>query len=452
MKNKKTATIFLIFSFFLVSFVFSGCNLYQKPASKSPRLSLEVWGVFDDSSFSKKLLSSFANSNPKIKEVKYRKISDNAEEYERELIDAIASGKGPDIFYFENNWLPKHKDKIAPLPDSENYLISHKDEFVDVFYTDFVESSKNGKRDVYAMPLYNDTLALYYNKDMFNQAGIPYPPKTWDEVKEFTKKLTKIDEYGNITQSAIALGRSVEPGAINRSTDILSLLIMQNGGVMSQGENVNLSVAQQGGSNPGTAALNFYTQFARGDSDVYTWNSKMDYSIDSFRYRRVAMMINYAYMYDRLKRMDPKLNFDVAPVPQINLDRKVNYANYWGLAVTKNNDVPADSGLKNSDRINEAWKFVKYMTNKPTNRTDPNKIFLDASNRTAARKDLLEEQKSEAFRGVFAEQAYTSRSWRQPDELAVEEIMGEMINDVVSGNLDSDQALRAAVSRMNVLW
>ncbi|MEA1926347.1 MAG: extracellular solute-binding protein [Patescibacteria group bacterium] len=447
MKNKKFISCFLAICFFSFLFVFSGCT----KKTDSYELTLEVWGVFDDSDSFKDINKNFINKTLKVKDVKYKKISSNANEYEKELIDAIASGKAPDVVFFKNTWLPKHKEKFAPLPDSDTYLIKKKNEFVDVFYQDFVEEDRESRK-VYAMPLYCDTLALYYNKDMFNQAGIAYPPKTWDEVKDHTKKLTRIDNFGNITQSAIALGRSKDPGAINRSTDILALMMMQNGTAMNTDKIVTFNKSLYGDVNPGLSSLKFYAQFAQGDSDVYTWNTKMDYSIDSFRYRRVAMMINYSHMYDRLKKMDPKLNFDIAPVPQVNLDRNVNHASYWGLAVTKNKQ-PTSRKYGNDDRIKEAWKYVKYATNKPSRKGfDPGKSYLDITNKVAARKDLLEEQRNENFRGVFAEQAFTAKSWRQPDDTAVEDIMANMINDTVSGNLSANQALETAVSRINVLW
>jgi ABC-type glycerol-3-phosphate transport system substrate-binding protein len=447
MKNKKFLSLLLIVFFLAVSAIFSGCS--QTPTAYS--LELEVWGVFDNSNVFEEQIKYFTKTERRVAKVRYKKISDNAEEYERELVDAIASGKAPDIIYFKNSWLPKHKEKIAPYPASEQFLVENKDAFVDVFYTDFVEQTRDGK-EVYAMPLFNDTLALYYNKDMFNQAGIPFPPKTWDEVKDYTKKLTKIDEFGNITQSAIALGRSKEPGAINRASDILLLLTMQNGANITEKKNVDFGRSSLSSVNPGLAALKFYTQFSQGDSEVYTWNTKMDYSIDSFRYRRLAMMVNYSYMYERLKRMDPKLNFDVAPVPQVSLDQKANYADYWGLAVVKNKEIPPKSGYDNDKRITQAWKFINFMANKHTKKYDANKIFLDKTNRTAARKDLLEEQKSEAFRGVFAEQAFTSQSWRRPDELGADQIIVDLIDDTINGRIDPAQGLRTAASRINVLW
>ena len=64
---------------------------------------------------------------------------------------------------------------------------------------------------IFAMPLYSDTLALYYNKDLLSQAGIARPPRTWEELEIQVQTLTKIDEYGNITQSGISMGRSKKP-------------------------------------------------------------------------------------------------------------------------------------------------------------------------------------------------------------------------------------------------
>lgn len=48
---------------------------------------------------------------------------------------------------------------------------------------------------------------LYYRKDLFREAGLDpeKPPKTMDELIEYTKKLTKYDDKGNITQAGIAL-------------------------------------------------------------------------------------------------------------------------------------------------------------------------------------------------------------------------------------------------------
>lgn len=46
---------------------------------------------------------------------------------------------------------------------------------------------------MYGMPLFASTRALFYNKDLFKQAGVQSPPKTWDELMEAAKKLSALD-------------------------------------------------------------------------------------------------------------------------------------------------------------------------------------------------------------------------------------------------------------------
>lgn len=453
-KNKnKIKKFFHFLLLVLVAFfplILSGCIKKQNPIKY--QMSLEIWGVFDESEVIEKLVRDYRRANPQIREIRYKRISLNPVEYEKELLDALASGKGPDIFYFHNTWLPKHKDKIAPFPDSQNYIQHFKETFVDVAFNDFVEEN-----EVYALPLYCDTLGLYYNKDLLSQAGITTPPKTWDELINQVNLLTKFDQFGNIKQAAIAMGRSKDPGGINRAGDILALLMLQGGNsiVDERGYPVfDRSSFEK--VRPGQSALEFYTSFAQGSSDLYTWNSKMDYSIDSFRYGKTAMMINYSYWISRLKKLDPKLNFEVSAVPQVDLENKVNFANYWGLAVVKNKILTGENGEKvtytNNDRINEAWKLVRYLTDKPVaSQIDPNADYLASTLKPAARRDLIEKQKNEPSLGVFAVQNLTAQSFRQPDSFAVDEIFETMIDSVASGKMTPRNATEVAISQFRAL-
>jgi len=444
--NYRRITGFLLVSILtLTPFLFYGCG--DKGTVIPYKLTLEIWGVFDDSGNFADINTGYIGSNPRVEKVIYKKIASNPREFEKELIDAFASGNGPDAFYFSNSWLKKHENKIAAMPNSESFLTKHKNDFVDVVSQDFFKEG-----EVFALPLYCDTLALYYNKHSLNQAGITAPPKTWDEVKKQTKALTKIDEFGNITQSAIALGRSKAPGAINRSSDILILMMLQNGANLSNRDSIDFS-ASDTSVDPGVNALDFYTQFAKADLDVYTWSNKMHYSDDAFQDGEVAMIIGYPYKYDQLKKSAPKLNFEIAPVPQLNLDNKVNFANYWGLAVAKSKNIPADARYTNKDRVSEAWKYISFLTTKSAGSgNDPTKIYLDRTNKIAARKDLIEEQKKEAFRGLFAEQALTAKSWVVPDEVAADDILADAIDEVSGGESSVKDALDRAAARLKAIW
>ena len=125
---------------------------------------LEFWGVFDEPAAFSEAIRTFRRQNPNIN---IRYVPFPFEEYEKAVIDALAAGRGPDIWMIQSSWLPKHKDKLAPLDQNDkdlNYkLINFRQDFVEV-----AEDDLTNEGQIYALPLYVDTLALYYNNDLFN--------------------------------------------------------------------------------------------------------------------------------------------------------------------------------------------------------------------------------------------------------------------------------------------
>jgi multiple sugar transport system substrate-binding protein len=319
MKKEKIISICVIFLAATSIIFFSGCS--KNKNAPAYQMNLEVWGFIDDSDAFREINQNYRSLNPQIKQIQYKKVSSNIEEFEKELLNAIASGKGPDMIFFHNSWLMEHKNKIASHPLSEKYLSQFNKKFIDVASSDFIEENK-----IYAMPLHSDTLALFYNKEIFNQEGLTKAPETWEDLAEYTRKITDLNQDGTFSRSAIALGRSsVPPGEINRASDIMNLLFLQNNIQMIDDRGMSTTFNRDVLS---SSSLDFYTSFGK-DSPLHTWNSKMEGSVDSFRFGKTAMMINYSYMANKLKSTDPKFNFGIAPVPQIDLDKKVNYSNYW---------------------------------------------------------------------------------------------------------------------------
>lgn len=463
----------------ILSLIFlSGCF---KKKDTGYKVNLEVWGSFDDSDAYGKILEKYRMLNPYVGEIKYRKF--DVDNYKKDLIDALASGQGPDMFLIQNNWLPSFKDKIEPAP---TYLFGEQElrrDFVDVVADDFLDGGK-----VYAVPLSVDSLALYYNKDLFNAEGITRPPATWEELMEDLKRLTKIDQNGNIIQQGAALGTAYN---INRSTDILGLIMFQKGVRM-----VNESKTQTAFDNPvtvgsnsvqaGEDALEFYTRFSRASSPVYSWNSRMHYSLDAFYEGTAAMMLNYSWHYSNIKNKNSKLNFAVTPIIQFKNSRPVNYANYWGLAVAKNKVAPSGSSNQNIQppsnevRVHEAWQLIRFLTARDNGSVrlingkttlecftggksncieDNSKVFpvdidpaweyAKTQGKPGARRDIVERQKSDPMLGPFAYGNLIAKSWYQSDPEATETVLAQAINSVVSGAATVHDALELAANRVS---
>jgi len=283
-------------------------------------------------------------------------------------------------------------------------------------------------------------VALYYNKELFKRAeitdppGIPNPPKTWEDFKDDVEKLTVLDEKGNIKRAGATLGTAKN---INRSTDILTLLMLQSGTQMTNSEHTRATFNQMVRNYyPGQTALQFYTDFANPAKRVYTWNPNMEYSIDAFYQGKAAMMFNYSYHIPTIRAKAPKLDFGVAPVPQIKgSGEDVNFANYWGLTVSRK-----------SPNKPIAWDFIMFASQKENVRK-----YVKKTKRPSARRDLIEEQKSDEDLGVFAAQVLSAKSWYVVDQKSVETIFAEMIESVVLRRATPREAINLAAAQVSRL-
>jgi len=443
----------------------SGC-IFKDAPTETYQVDLEVWGVFDDSDAYTEAFNEYRKINPYIKEIRYRKFS--IDTYKEDLLNALAAGKGPDLFMIRNSWRRPFEDKIAPAPDALVTEKEFRDSFVDVASADFIGQDKK----IYGAPLTVDSLALYYNKDLLNAAGISQPPKTWEELLQAVSKLNQVDQLGNITQSGIALGTAMN---INRSTDILNLIMLQVGvplGEKGQEGRIDLNNEQA------QRAVDFYSQFARIGSPYYSWNPRQHYSIDAFYEGTLGMMINYSWQYETIKQKNAKLNIGVVPLPQFTGSQPMNVANYWGYAVAKNKPyvtppgapvVAVDQEKHNYLRTHEAWQLLKYLsfgtengkitlmngisgtTKEFTVPNDPTETYLKKTKKPAARRDLVEKQKNDVVFGSFSLGNLIAQSWYQGNPEAVEAIFADMIESINRGEKSVYEALSSTTQRINLV-
>lgn len=469
---KRNIKISLALLFMAGILTVSGCGC-KTTSPHQYDLSLEIWGTLDESDALNEIFEDYKKIDPNIFSITYKKIATDT--YKKELVDALASGQGPDIFLMNNSWLPSFKDKIVEAPVAEGVVNEQKfrNNFVDVAVADFLDSGK-----IYATPLSVNSLGLYYNKDLFNQAGITTPPADWNEFIADARKLTQINANGEMVQSGAAIGTAYN---INRSTDILNLIMLQRGTNMTDANGRvsfdNSTIVNNGAIFPGEDALNFYTQFANSSSPNYIWNPTQHYSIDAFAEGKTAMMFNYSWHMDTVANKSPKLNFAVAPIPQFPNTSKVNFANYWAYAVAKNktpnsnpygNSKTSKVTISNETRVADAWRFLTYLTTKPDGtfisktagtgigktvsvNFDPAKSFLEKTGEPAARRDIIEEQKSDPRIGVFATDNLIDRSWKESEPDSIEAIFAEMIDQVNKGQASVSDALKMAAARVQQL-
>jgi ABC-type glycerol-3-phosphate transport system substrate-binding protein len=109
----------------------------------------------------------------------------------------LAAGDPPDIIdvqgalwyqYAADGVLLDLTDRLAAEPDVK-----------DRFYPGLFEAASNFDGSYYMMPLYTPSTVLFYNKPMFEEAGLPGPPETMEELVEYSRALTDGERGGFIT-------------------------------------------------------------------------------------------------------------------------------------------------------------------------------------------------------------------------------------------------------------
>ncbi|MFA5644486.1 MAG: extracellular solute-binding protein [Patescibacteria group bacterium] len=432
--NKKIYILLIFFVFVLTAG--AGCKKQVIEQNTKPVV-LNYWRVFDGQDNFAEIIKAYNERHPYVT-INYRKL--RYEEYEQELLNAFAEDRGPDIFSIHNTWIKKYESKIEPLPDQTTMVFpvvkgsikketiqeikvvrsinlrELKQNFVDAVYSDVVINNK-----IYGLPLFVDTLAMYYNQDLFDSAGVIDVPKYWNrDFQQTVRKLTRQDLKGNILQAGVALGGGTN---VERFSDILSVLMMQNGAIMmSDSEQILFNTippnSQNKDYNPGLMALRFYTDFANPVKEVYSWNSTLDNSINAFASGKLAIMFGYSYHMPTIRATSPKLNFLVAPLPQIEgSSTPINFANYWVEVVSKK-----------SKYQNEAWNFVQFLTS-----AEQAESYLKKTKKPSALRSLLSKQREDLEIGVFADQVLTAKSWykgRNPN--LMENFFSQMIEETLS--------------------
>jgi ABC-type glycerol-3-phosphate transport system substrate-binding protein len=399
--------------------------------SKTPtvkNVTLKFWGVEDQAADFADIIKSYQGLHPYVK-ISYTPVK--LELYKDNLIKGWAKDQGPDIFVLPNTWISEFQEFLLPIPQSTKVVYYQtkkvlckkqteissitqksitsqelKNQYIDVVYPDVVRKDAKQNLQIYGLPLSIDTLVLYYNKNLLNNAQFVEPAKTWGEIIQHVPKLTKLDAENNILQSGLALGLSDN---INYYFDILSLLMMQNGTNMtdSTGKTVafNRSVASE--YNPGERALEFYTDFANLSKEVYAWNKNQQSSLDGFIRGKVAYYIGYQKDKATIDTKSSGLNYGIASIPHINEDGtdsllnpagnpiQINYANYWIYTVSQKTKYP-----------NEAWNFIQYMANEKRA-----KSYLAKTKKISVLKSILTSQINDLDLGVFAAQTLTASTW-----------------------------------------
>lgn len=312
------------------------------PAGETPGqdpVTISYWHIYTDGpmkDLTDQLLDEFKTANPHIT---VDQLGVNFFDYWTKLSTAMAAGSGPDLALNDTSTVPSRAKTGAILSTDE--FIARDGVQLDDFFPVLIDKMKyEGK--MYGMPNDTDVRVLYYNKKMFEEAGLDpnQPPANWDELEEYAEKLTK---WGSNDMLDV-IGFSPALGNLHFWT-----LAWTNGGgfwdeegkpTFNRPENLEaLEWEKKVQDKYGVKAMSAFNSQA----------SALGFS--PFIAGKAAMIVDVNNLYEEIKTRAPDLEFGVAPIPYKN--NPASWSAGFSLELVNNKD---------DKRANAAWELMKFLT------------------------------------------------------------------------------------------
>jgi len=343
----------------------AGCSFGKSNESTSNQPTTIKVMYYDESSFHSEygMLFSALNPNVEFEIVNTSRLYQEVTEektYET-LLDELIEKENPDILMLEPAQLTSFGDE-GKLYDIENLVNEEKYNAAGLApgVIDAMKALGNGK--LYGLPTSFYSQVIYYNKDLFDEYGVPYPTDqmTWAQIIDLAKMFPTEGEpmdrvYG------------IKMGWEKSLNDVVNTLATGESLRMFDPETLQMTID--------TPAWNSLIETAQSvlssnalffESDLYNEDGYVNYdgdwySRDPFYSGRLAMRLDGNYLINELENLknyaqnpdDLISNWDMvtAPVSSGNPDESsyISYSNIFAINNTSTN-------------VDAAWDFIGYIT------------------------------------------------------------------------------------------
>jgi multiple sugar transport system substrate-binding protein len=263
------------------------------------------------------------------------------DQLQQKVVTAFAAKTAPDVW----NTAPTFYYEFVQRGELENLTpyINRDKINLDAFFPNILTdlAVPTGSKNYYALPRNYVVSLLYYNKNVFDKAGIAYPDESWDwnRLLEVAKKLTIRNADGTVAQ----FGFVSSPWHT-----MLDPLILANGGRVLSDDQKSCRLTDP----VAIKTIQFMVDMVQGAKVSPNPTQLKEYIVespDSFKAGKVAMFITGSWAITSMREIKG-FEWDVAMVPKGSVKRVI----YGGP-----DTIAMSSSAKNK---NGAWELVKFLT------------------------------------------------------------------------------------------
>lgn len=326
MKRKLVAMLAVVMT---ATVVLSGCGGKgdEKTADGKTRIRFASWDTAEDADAQQKLVDRFNESHDDIEVV----LEAYGSEFDTKIAAGMGAGDTPDVMYMWN-----YPAYAAGLEELDSYI--ERDGFKDEFYETLWDyNSLEGK--VYGIPIGFTTHALFYNKDIFAEAGIAEPTNdwTWDDVIEAAKEIT--DKTG---KKGFSFPMKPDPYDYE--------MYLWSNDTAYCDEEGNLE-----GNLNSDEAKEVFSMFQEMEKDGYAVATEKS-GTDEFLSGNTGMYVYGSWSIGSFN--DAGLNYGVVDIPAFA------GASHDSVSILSSSGISMSSTCKNKEA---AWEFIKYWTSEEMN-------------------------------------------------------------------------------------
>ncbi len=398
-------------------------------AAAAEEITIEYWQYYFEARVTamNQLIEQFTAEHPNINIVHNSDIP--YDQFRDKIAASVPAGVGPDVVTLFYGWLPAWVDAgyLIPLPEDE-----FSPGWVESTFTPLVKGSFFlGK--YWALPTAVRTLALFWNKALYEQAGMDpeRPPQNLDEFVDHARKLTTYDESGNIVIQGFA---PEMPGQAHHW--FREVLVRQFGGQPFNDDYTKVMWNSPEGCAAFKWLLALEVEYKTGSNDLY------DGATQAFLQSKEALHIDGSFRLGTIAQNAPDLNFGVAPLPEGPDGTRSTFGSYWTHGLTKK--VADDLA-----RAQAATAFLKFITTSDAGRLWVKTVGELPAQLEAAKDEVL---LSDPKLGAFAAQLPYAHATFFVDESKQRQALLDAYDAARLTGQDACQALDEAAAIVQALY